>query len=47
MNNFTSFVYHDDNFTFGGPRNTSPLIGVDEYNGQSIPQFEFRIRWTY
>jgi outer membrane receptor protein involved in Fe transport len=47
LNNFTDFVYHDNNFTFGGPRNVSPLIGVDEYNGQSIPQFEFRIRWTY
>ena len=37
LNNFTSFVYHDNNFTFAGPRNTSPLIGVDEYNGQSHP----------
>ena len=47
VNNMTSFRYHDDNFTFAGPRNVAPLIGVDEYNGQSVPQFDFQIRWTY
>ena len=47
VDNLTSFAFHDNNFTFAGPRNISPLVSVDEYTSHSMPQFDIRIRYTY
>ena len=47
VDDITGFLYEDKKFNYAGPRNTAPLVNIDEYTTLGIPQFEVRIRHSF
>ena len=45
--NVTGFIYDDKSFIYSGPRNTSPLVAIDEYRTKSRPTIDIQIRYTF
>ena len=43
----TGFRYDDKRYNYAGPRNTSPLLNIDQYTANGIPQIDFQIRHTF